>query len=701
MGDSPDINHEHAHMIPEVGDLKSSAMTHRFGDCFNPPGLTNFLGVVQAVVDLTGLRCLNFPPFGTSDTVSGTFVIDGRHFPSLGVPVTFTWYPDRIVREANYKGFNFTSVTALALNAMAAVTEITVENRSGETRKIEVGLRVQGRVTNSTDSWAAFLPPQELDNTARVDHERGAVVFSAQQSRAVSIQGIYPRADSVNKSGFRYVLNLHPGEKQQISYVNTIAETESEAHSIYDKLIRDVTGELNRVRANWNAELEAIYTPGNGRYAGHLPELDTADTEIRKLYWMGALGVIYFRRDSPFSVLGRTYDTLMPRYWQTVTFIWDYFLSMQVHALLDPGVMRKYLEHWMCTDTHQHFGTEYLTGGPVGNWYSVNDFAMVSMVREYIRWTGDLAWLEKPVAGTDKRVIDFLGDYAQQWKYFQSANKLADYGGINNLLECVSTYTHEVASLNVANVHNMRVAADLMEASGRGGPRSDKLRQESERLLEAVHSLYVETKGYWQARHSDGEMYEVRHCYDLLTVLNTIPDDLSEQQKAEMVSFFKREIQTATWMRALSPADENVLFDVRPDHQWTGAYPAWPSETARGLYRIGAADLAFNWLKGLARSANQGPFAQAHFADGVVSLEERGARKAPSDTPYITDWACSSSGSWVTVILEGIFGLRASLTNELTAKPQFASFDPRASLRNIAYQGDLYTITKDGITSQN
>ena len=688
-------------MIPEVGDLKSSAMTHRFGDCFNPPGLTNFLGVVQAVMDLTGLRCLNFPPFGTADTVSGTFVIDGRHFPSLGIPVTFTWYPDRIVREANYKGFHFTSVSALAWNKMAAVTEITIENRSGGTRKIEVGLRVQGRVTRSMDSWAAFLPPQELKNTTRVDHERGAVVFSAQQSHAVSIQGMYPRADSVRNIGFQYVLNLQPGEKQQISYVNTIAETESEAHSTYDKLIRDVTGELNRVRENWNAELKAIYTPGNDQYAGHLPELDTTDTEIRKLYWMGALGVIYFRRDSSFSVLGRTYDTLMPRYWQTVTFIWDYFLSMQVHALLDPEVMRKYLEHWMCTDTYKHFGTEYLTGGPVGNWYSVNDYAMVSMVREYTHWTGDVDWLEKPVAGTQKRVIDFLNDYAQQWKIFQSVNNLADYGGINNLLECVSTYTHEVASLNVANVHNMRIAADLLEATGRGGAGSDRLRQESEGLLEAIQSLYVETKGYWQARHPDGEMYEVRHCYDLLTVLNTIPDDLSERQKAEMVSFFKREIQTNTWMHALSPADENVLFDVRPDHQWTGAYPAWPSETARGLYRIGEADLAFSWLKGLARSANQGPFAQAHFADGVISLEEGGARKAPSDTPYITDWACSSNGSWVTVILEGIFGLRATLTNGLTAKPQFASFDPRASLRNIAYQGELYTVTKDGITSQN
>lgn len=688
-------------MIPKVDDLKSSPMTHRFGDCFNPPGLTNFLGVVQTVVDLTGLRCLNFPPFGTSDTVSGTFVINGRHFPSLGIPVTFIWYPDRIVREAEFKGFHFQSITALALGKTAAVTNITIKNQSNKTREIEIGLDVQGHITKSMDSWAAFLPPQESKNVAKMDYPRNAVFFRAEQSHAVLVQGTYPRAEVTSKCGFRYTLQLVPGEARQISYVSAIAETEEEASVTYDSLIHDVTGELHRVRSDWNAELRAIFTPGNNRYAGHLPELETSDEDIRKLYWMGALGVIYFRRDNPFSVLGRTYDTLMPRYWQTVTFIWDYFLSMQVHALLDPEVMRKYLEHWMSTDIHKHFGTEYLNGKPVGNWYAVNDFAMVSMIREYVRWTGDFAWLEKTISGDQKRVIDFLVDYARQWKKFESPNHLADYGKIKNLLECVGTYIHEVASLNAANVHNMRVAADLIETACEEKYQGDEFRQEAEALLEAIQPLYVQSKGYWKARHPDGEMYEVRHCYDLLTTLNTIPNDLTDQQKNEIVDFFQRELKTTRWMHALSPADENVLFDVRPDHQWTGAYPAWPPETARGLYRIGAADLAFRWLKGLAGSANQGPFAQAHFADGVISLEEGGARKAPSDPPYITDWACSSNGSWVTVILEGIFGLQATLTDELTATPQFSSFDPNASLRNVAYRGKLFSVTKDGLTLQD
>ena len=99
--------------------------------------------------------------------------------------------------------------------------------------------------------------------------------------------------------------------------------------------------------------------------------------------------MIWFRRDNPASVLGRTYDTLMPRYWQTTTFIWDYSLSSLTHALLDPEPMRKHIEHWVDLDTHKHFGTEWLTGGPVGYWYSVNDFAMTRLVRDYVRFTGD------------------------------------------------------------------------------------------------------------------------------------------------------------------------------------------------------------------------------------------------------------------------------------------------------------------------
>ena len=50
-----------------------------------------------------------------------------------------------------------------------------------------------------------------------------------------------------------------------------------------------------------------------------------------------------------------------------------------------------------------------------------------------------------------------------------------------------------------------------------------------------------------------------------------------------------------------------------------------PPGAAAALYAFDRPDLASEWLRGLARSANQGPFGQSHFADGVLAAEAGGA----------------------------------------------------------------------------
>ena len=43
--------------------------------------------------------------------------------------------------------------------------------------------------------------------------------------------------------------------------------------------------------------------------------------------------------------------------------------------------------------------------------------------------------------------------------------------------------------------------------------------------------LYVQGKGYWRAGQPDGSSNEVRHCYDLLSVLDNMFEDLTGAQK--------------------------------------------------------------------------------------------------------------------------------------------------------------------------
>ncbi len=65
--------------IPTLDELASDTLVHRFGDLFNPPGLTNFLGCVQVDNDLFAIRNLNFPPLATSDINTAALYVDRRH----------------------------------------------------------------------------------------------------------------------------------------------------------------------------------------------------------------------------------------------------------------------------------------------------------------------------------------------------------------------------------------------------------------------------------------------------------------------------------------------------------------------------------------------------------------------------------------------------------------------------------------------
>jgi hypothetical protein len=687
-------------MVPDVTYYKSSPMVHRFGDLFNPPGLTNFIGCVQADIDILGIRSFNFPPYAGADTVTANLFVDGKFFPSTGTSITFTWFPDRIEREAEYNGLVLKTITVLAVEKTAAIQSLEIRNISGYERAVDLKIGLRGYIARTDKPWNTPLPYTEGDNELIVDTGRNAHIYKARHSTAVRIQGASVIPDAINKYGLKYRINLAANGIWNLNLVDAVGANTEEAGVIFDSLIGSVPNQITLARNDWNEELRAVFTPGNSRYSGYLPVLNTQDEDIKKLYYMGMLGVIYFKRDNPFSVYGRAYDTLMPRYWQSVTFLWDYSLSSLVHALLDPEVMRKYLELWMKLDIHKHFGTEYLTGAGVGPWYSVNDFAMSVIANDYLRFTGDHTWVDKKIrsgsGGKDKTVFGYLQSYATNWKRFKTNSGLADYGGLANLLECVSTYVHEVASLNAANVYNMRFASDLYDLKGLKS-ESESMKTEAADLIGTIQKLYVPGKGYWGASFPDGSLAEVRHCYDLLTILNTIGRDLPRKQVDEITEFFVRELRTPVWMHAISCDDDDVMFSVRPDHQWNGAYPAWPPQTALGLYRVGKTDIAFRWLKGLAKSANQGPFGQAHFVETIIEPENGGARKAPPDLPFITDWTCSSNGSWNATIIEGIFGVRATIANGITASPRFGDFDPGAELLNLQYQGRNYNVIKHGI----
>lgn len=693
--------------IPTCESLRSVTMTHKFLDLFNPPGLTNQWGCAQAAMDVAAVRSIAFPPYAQGEMnvaplgaggelLTGVMYVDEEYFAATKTPIEFVWRPDRVERRSVYNGLELTSTMIVPFETMAVAVKLNVKNTTNSRRKTQIKLAINGGATKSVAPWNAAYSPGEYDNKREIDTTRNAVMCRSERTEAFVIQGASPKPTELLVSWIVYDLDLAPGETSSIVFVNALGGTKAAAEKDFDAVIKDFDAAQRATTDNWNAELKAAFTPGNDRFSGHLPTLVTKDDNVKRIYHSAVMSALFFKRTTPHSVYGTTYVTLAPRYWETTTFLWDISLSAMLLSILDPKVLKRMMETWMTLDVYKHFGTEFLTGAGVGPWYSVNDYAMCRMAKEYLRWSGDTAWLDSNVGGM--KVIDRLISYAEHWRKLDTnGHGLADYGGVTNLLEAVSSYVHEVAGLNAANVHNLRFAAELAEYK-KDTAAAAAYRKEAEELGTRVLDLYIKGKGIWKCRLPDGSYNEVHHCYDFGTTLMNIGDMMPASQKKEIVAFFQRELQTPMWMRALSTKDLDVTFSIRPDHQWTGAYCSWPALALSGLFAAGEPEIALDWMKGLAESSRQGPYAQANFTETFIEPEAGGgALKAPSDPPYINDWACVSGCNYLEPIVDSLFGINAGLFGKITAKPQFASFDPSAELRNINYQGKTYTAGRNGV----
>jgi hypothetical protein len=521
------------------------------------------------------------------------------------------------------------------------------------------------------------------------------MIFESQHSRAVSVQGISPRPARFERERMLvYEISLNPGEARTFHYLNVIGEGTETVLDLYDRQQANFEQLLKENEEHCTNLLRSAFTPGNSEFSGHLPQLITSNRELWKLYYTGFTNLLVNRSVSPDSVYGPTYVTI-PHFGPTETFIWDAMLTSLSLALLDPQPLRSLLENWLVLDMHQHVGTDYLTGQGVGPWYAVNDMGILRCAHAYLRVTGDLAWLDKTIGG--KPAIEHLVDHALYWKTLDKlGHGLADYGILDNLLEVVSTWIHEVPAMNAGNVYGMRFVASLLERRG-DSARAAQLRSEANALAARINRrLYVQGKGWWMAGQPNGTFNEVRHCYDLLTVLDTMAEDLSEMQKKEMSAFFWRELYTPLWMHALSPGDTDATWNLRADHSWLGAYTAWPSMTAKGLYKIDPPSRVASWVKGLAKSANQGPFGQAHIVETIFPPENGGAFKCPKERPYDNDWCCVSGGSFTDLVIDTIFGADLTLHDGIRVNSHLSDFDPAASLVNVQYQGKNFNVTRDG-----
>ncbi len=689
--------------MPTVDAFKSSRMTASTGDKFNPPGLTNFLGCLQAAPCVMGIQHLTFPPFSHGDTLIGLVTINDLNIHASNTPVTYQWYPDRIERSAAVGDIHLATTTVMGVRRQSVTIRLAITNNSSKSQELRLRIRTGAGVIRSTTGWKTPYspkegpaisvtpwegapPPETLVNNIRRE-TRDGLTYTSRTSTAVSHQITSPPPDTIDRSWLEFDLQLDASEQREIYFGIFVSDSASDSSTTISSWKADPGKSLVDAAADWQEEIDAVFTPNNDRYSGCLPTLVTSDNNLVRLYLNSIIGIVYHKRMHALSAYGRTYVTLMPRYWVTTSFINDWSFSAYLLAMLDPDCVRQQVLQWLSRDIYSHFGTEYVSGTNSGNWYSCNDYAMIRLIITYLRITGDVAFLDAPVCG--KPVLEHIRSMAMHYKDLTTENGLADYGDRNSLLEAVGSYTHEVASINASNVWNLRELASLYDHLG-DGESATSLRAEASEFAVEVLDLYCAGQGFFVCRQPDGTRIPVRHIWDFIHVINFLSDDMGDDQIDEMVAFFESELLRENWAAALSPLDEDVSFSLRLDHQWNGSWPGWVAFALRALAKIGRHHIVDGWIPGLARSANQGPFAQAHFTSDYAPGIDGGARKGPTEWPYINDWATVCVGGFFEYALLDVCGLEYGF-EELLHEPSNVSPIP-CDVLNIPWHGKLFNL---------
>lgn len=719
-------------LLPAADDLASLPLTVDPADPeFAAPALTNQWSGLIAGREPFAYSGWSTPELFHESVQAETFLsLNGAPLKAtreLFNPLTYRWYPGRIERKGRYQNLDMKVTTSLSTRQQVVMNQLELDNLGSEDLHVDLFIRLTSDIRaewNTTD-WP---PPESAVGSANLQADSGQLLISSPRGNAFAAAGMnhplksaagFAREDArwhqalnngqldghlVDQAAqvvLHYQLRIPANQSLELHWSHAIASTEAEARNNQTLAMKELRDQLAQTQADWQDEWRAAFTQDSHSFSGHCAVLSADNPKLARLYYMGIMTLLQCKRTCVFGNQAQVYVTGFPSstftFHNNWVFPWDAMMVSGVLSQLDPEAMKTMLELWLHADLHAGCAVDFLNGSPVGYWYAVNDYALIHMVWQYTRYTGDYDFLDREIRG--ETVLEHLVNAALYYRRIADSDGLADYGGANNLLECVSTYTHKVASFNAANVWNLRTVAGMLEQRDQQG-RAQELRELASDLVPKVQSLYVEGDGVWSCLQPNGERVVVRHCLDFHTVAQCMKDELSEQQKREMTAFFMRELKTETWMHALSPLDPDTTFSSRTDHQDEGAYTTWPAYAFEVLMDFGLEDEAMDWLgnedrPGFADVTNQGPFGQAynHGDEGSYRLAGAGS-KAPMEEPHIEKPVLVPGGKYAQIVIETVAGIQPSQFGPVELRRESPA--TRLNLHNLLLRGSNHALESQG-----
>jgi hypothetical protein len=690
--------------IPSLDGMASDWLN--VADVAHMPSLHNFHEMAACGPELLGV---NYNPGGQLfDWPTGPRWFRYITLPLLHLKVngaapdctTCRWFPYQAVRRGTTSALQIETTVRFVFEGPGLLYQVQVTNTSAHAQPVELVIDIPG-AENKTAS-GTVVSYESDDPKLGMSHafqETTPHAGNPEQPRLKIAHSFAQLPDDLKAdSGVvtaTWKRSLQPGESTTLQFV--MAHNPADKAESADELAARANGwstnfeqTWNETKTKWAQRWADMFTPGNTHFSGNLPTLVTTDEKVREIYYRSVLTVLVLHRTN-LAKCNRVFITSGERA-KGVVFFWDTSLWARTFALLEPKGMKQQLKLFLACDPHRGPVIDLDTGKQWDGWYAANDFTIFQLVRTYIAVTGDTAFLNESVGG--QTVLEHMDALATNWQklWRDKSVMLADYGDNENLLECAPEYVHRVPSFNAADVWMMRTMADVYRQQGNPA-RATELDGLANQMAQAVLGLYKPGDGVWFALHRDGTRVELRHCYDFITVGKSLTDDLSADQKREMVNFVVKELLADRWMRAMSPQDHAAPKSDRPDHGPMGAYDSWPALTVDTMCRLGAWQPAIEFLRATQAGLFEGIYGQAHEFYG----DNRQNRDAP--VRIAMRGACMresvGGGAFAELIISTIFGFDPKIDSELQLYDPKIDRGIHGQLQNVRFHDQLFDITSD------
>ena len=404
-----------------------------------------------------------------------------------------------------------------------------------------------------------------------------------------------------------------------------------------------------------------------------LPRISTADKQLDGLYYRSILSILETRWDRenfitrPYYAVGTWLDTIA----------WDTSYASELLSMLDPAGLREafltYIREGLLTHTYIPWNGK---GEPFA--YAQDPFAKMWILQDYLRQTGDFAFLDHAEAGAT--VYEWMKRAAVGVKnQYGRPDGLLDFGSnSNNFLEIrTDGYTNVVAATNGLAAESFQQLADWGKA--RNDPDAEKFAQWAAQLRKSMNDkLWNEQAGWFDNLYPDGSRQLVMsyHLFDILGIGLL----LAAPTQRMIAHIAEGEFLGPYGMYSIARSDERHWELMDMDWGGGGQYTGMPLRIAETLYRLGYNELGWNILARCGHWTERYPYIpQDAFTDFFGEIPEDMSLEI-------------AAGSGAQAILFGVFGLRPAMDGSLEILPAYHAEMGDARMAGYHFRGHTYDV---------